>query len=37
MLIYIYVETIPSQRPDARELVRQHVKPPGSFKRPESL
>ena len=37
MLIYIDVETIPSQRPDARDLVRQHVKPPGTYRKPESI
>lgn len=37
MLIYIDVETIPSQAPDARDLVRQTIRPPASLKKPESI
>jgi len=37
MQIYLDIESIPSQRPDARELVRQSIKPPGTLKKPESI
>lgn len=37
MRIYIDVETIPSQAPDARDLVRQTIKPPGTLKKPETI
>jgi len=31
------IETIPSQKPDARELVRASLKPPGTLKKAESI
>ena len=37
MNLFLDVETVPSQAPDARELVRQGVKPPGTLKKPESI
>lgn len=37
MRIYIDIETIPSQAPDARELARQGVKPPATHKKPETI
>lgn len=37
MRIYLDVETLPSLAPDARELARQGVKCPGSYKKPESI
>ncbi len=37
MNIYLDLETMPSLSPDARELARQGVKPPGSYKKPESI
>lgn len=37
MNIFLDVETLPSLAPDARELARQGVKPPGSYKKPESI
>ena len=35
--IILDIETIPSQRPDARELVRNTLKAPGTLKKPESI
>lgn len=37
MLIFIDVETIPSQAPGARESVRASLKPPATLKKPESI
>jgi hypothetical protein len=37
MRIYLDIETLPSLAPDARELARQGVKCPGSYKKPESI
>ena len=37
MNIYLDIETLPSLSPDAREQSRQGVKPPGSYKKPESI
>ena len=37
MQIIFDIETIPSQQPDARELVRASLKPPGTLKKPESI
>ncbi len=37
MNIYLDVETLPSLSPDAREQSRQGVKPPGTYKKPESI
>lgn len=37
MNIFLDVETLPSLAADARELCRQGVKPPGSYKKPESI
>lgn len=37
MRIYIDVETIPSQAPDARDLVRATIKPPATHKKPETI
>ena len=37
MQIIFDLETIPSQQPDARELVRATLKPPGTLKKPESI
>lgn len=37
MRIYFDVETIPSLASDARELVRETIKPPGTLKKPESI
>ena len=37
MNIFIDVETLPSLLPDARELARQGVRPPGTLKKPESI
>lgn len=37
MLIFIDVETIPSQAPGALEQVRASLKPPGTLKKPESI
>ncbi len=35
--IYIDIETIPSQQPGAREVTKAGVKPPGNYKKPESI
>ena len=35
--IFLDVETVPSQHPDARELARAELKPPGTLKKPESI
>lgn len=37
MRIYFDIETLPNLAPEARELARQGVKPPGSYKKPESI
>lgn len=37
MILFIDVETIPSQAPDALELVRANIKPPATLKKPESI
>lgn len=37
MLIFIDIETVPSQEPGAREAVRANLKPPGTLKKPESI
>ncbi len=37
MQIIFDLETVPSQHPDARELVRASIKPPGTLKKPESI
>jgi 3'-5' exonuclease len=37
MRIYFDVETVPSQAPDARELVRATIKPPATHKKPETI
>jgi hypothetical protein len=37
MRVFIDVETIPSQAPDARDLVRATIRPPGNFRKPESI
>ena len=37
MQIIFDIETIPSQQPDARELVRTSIKPPGTLKRADSI
>lgn len=37
MNIYLDIETLPSLAPDARELARLGVKPPGSYKKPETI
>lgn len=37
MRIYLDVETVPSQAPDARDLIRASIKPPGTLKKPESI
>lgn len=37
MNIVLDLETLPSLSPDARELARQGVKPPGTLKKPESI
>lgn len=37
MNIFLDLETLPSLAPDARELARQGVKPPGTLKKPESI
>lgn len=37
MRIYLDIETLPSLAADARELASQGVKPPGTYKKPESI
>lgn len=37
MRIYFDVETIPSQHPNARALAREGVRPPATYKKPESI
>jgi hypothetical protein len=37
MNIFLDIETLPSLQPDAREQSRQGVKPPGSYKKPETI
>ena len=37
MRIYFDVETVPSQPLDARDLVKATVKPPATYKKPESI
>lgn len=37
MRIYLDLETLPSLAPEARELARQGIKPPGNYKKPESI
>ncbi len=37
MRIYIDIETLPNLAPEARELARQGVKPPGTLKKSESI
>lgn len=35
--LYIDLETIPAQRPDVLEEIRSTIKPPATFKKPESI
>lgn len=37
MRLYFDVETIPSQAPDARDLVRATIKPPATYKKAETI
>ena len=37
MRIYFDLETVPSQAPDARELVKATIKPPATHKKPETI
>jgi len=37
MNLYIDCETVPSQAPDALALVRGTIRPPGTYKKPESI
>ena len=37
MRLYFDIETLPSLAPDAREIARQQVKVPGTYKKPESI
>lgn len=37
MILFLDVETIPSQAPDALKLVRAGIKPPGTLKKAESI
>lgn len=37
MRIYLDLETVPSQAPDARELVKASIKPPATHKKPETI
>ena len=37
MRIYLDIETVPSQKPDAREQVKATIKPPGTLKKAESI
>lgn len=37
MRVFIDIETIPSQHPEARERARAGVKPPGNYKKAESI
>lgn len=37
MNLYLDIETIPSQAPDARALVSENLKPPGTLKKAESI
>lgn len=37
MNLYLDIETVPSQAPDAIELVRETIRPPGTLKKPESI
>lgn len=37
MRIYLDLETIPSQAPDARDLVKAGIKPPATHKKPETI
>jgi hypothetical protein len=37
MLLFVDIETIPSQAPGALALVRDGIKPPGTLKKPESI
>lgn len=37
MLLFLDIETIPSQHPDALPQVRAGLKPPGTLKKPESI
>lgn len=37
MRIFLDIETVPSQRPDAREQARIGIKPPATFKKAESI
>lgn len=36
-IIYLDIETIPSQSPEYRAKVRENIKPPGTIKKPESI
>ena len=37
MNIYIDIETIPAQRPDVLEDIKANIKPPATYKKPESI
>ena len=37
MNLYLDIESIPSQHPDALALVRETIRPPGTLKKPESI
>lgn len=37
MNLYIDIETIPAQRPDVMEEIKATIKPPATFKKPESI
>ena len=37
MKLFLDIETVPSQAPGARDLVRATLKPPGTLKKPESI
>lgn len=36
-IMYLDIESIPSLRHDARDIAREGVKPPGTYKKPESI
>lgn len=37
MNLFIDIETIPAQRPDVMEEIKANIKPPATFKKPESI
>jgi hypothetical protein len=37
MRLYFDIESIPSQAPDARDLVRATIKPPATYKKAETI